>query len=90
MKMKEELNALKAGAETLNKKLESLSENELNQVSGGNDASFEDPQIRVLPKADTGLVYNGSEQIPVSGSGVGSGGGGGGGAGGGSGAAMNK
>ena len=35
MKTKEELNALKAEVETLNKKLAELSEEELEQVSGG-------------------------------------------------------
>ena len=35
MKTKEELNALKEEAETLNKKLAELSEEELAQVSGG-------------------------------------------------------
>ena len=35
MKSKEELNALKEEVETLNKKLQELSEDELQQVSGG-------------------------------------------------------
>ena len=35
MKTKEELNALKEEVETLNKKLQELSEDELQQVSGG-------------------------------------------------------
>ena len=35
MKTKEELNALKEEAETLNKKLAELTEDELQQVSGG-------------------------------------------------------
>ena len=35
MKTAEELNALKAEVETLNKKLQELSEDELQQVSGG-------------------------------------------------------
>ena len=35
MKTKEELNALKEEVETLNKKLNELSEEELSQVSGG-------------------------------------------------------
>ena len=37
MKTKEELNALKEEAETLNKKLTALSDEELAQVSGGSD-----------------------------------------------------
>ena len=36
MKTKEELNALKEEVETLNKKLHELTEEELEQVSGGN------------------------------------------------------
>ena len=35
MKTKEELNAIKAEVETLNKKLAALSEEELEQVNGG-------------------------------------------------------
>ena len=35
MKTKEELNAIKEEVETLNKKLQELSEDELQQVSGG-------------------------------------------------------
>ena len=37
MKTKEELNALKAEVEALNKKLAELTEEELEQVAGGNE-----------------------------------------------------
>ena len=37
MKTKEELNALKEEVETLNKKLHELTEDELEQVTGGGD-----------------------------------------------------
>mgnify|MGYP003294615833 CR=1 FL=1 len=40
MKSKEELNALKAEVETLNKKLAELTEDELTQVTGGTDTYF--------------------------------------------------
>ena len=42
MKSKEELNALKEEVETLNKKLAELTEEELAQVSGGQDAPHSD------------------------------------------------
>ena len=43
MKTKEELNALKEEVEALNKKLDELSEDELEQVSGGStDESIDD------------------------------------------------
>ena len=43
MKTEEELNALKAEVETLNKKLAELTEDELSQVTGG-DIVYEVPQ----------------------------------------------
>ena len=49
MKTPEELNALKNEVETLNKKLAELSEEELAQVSGGNDPAF-----RSLPGLEPG------------------------------------
>ena len=42
MKSKEELNALKEEVETLNKKLEELTEEELAQVCGGVDFNITD------------------------------------------------
>ena len=50
MKTKEELNALKEEVETLNKKLAELTEEELAQVSGGNEKYIIQPgrEIRVL------------------------------------------
>ena len=49
MKTKEELNALKEEVETLNKKLHELTDEELAQVSGGDqlpDGYFVDPNGR--------------------------------------------
>ena len=48
MKSKEELNALKEEVETLNKKLQELSEDELQQVSGG----------RTADEAYSEMIYN--------------------------------
>ena len=45
MKTKEELNALKAEVETVNKKLAELTEEELEQVAGG-DSSDKDSRDR--------------------------------------------
>ena len=48
MKTKEELNALKEEVETVSKKLDELTEEELAQVSGGADDSGHDPnEIRI-------------------------------------------
>ena len=61
MKTKEELNTLKEEAETLNRKLTELTEEELAQVSGGCEGSmdfqipgtqtplFQSPDIQILP-----------------------------------------
>ena len=56
MKTKEEINALKAEVETLNKKLAELSEDELQQVTGGLGfvicmpvVNPEEPEIEELP-----------------------------------------
>ena len=43
MKTKEELNKLKDEFEALNKKLAELTEDELEQVSGGKDYGFQSP-----------------------------------------------
>ena len=49
MKTKEELNALKEEVETLNKKLHELTDEELEQVSGGKD---QEKGIYPTPKGD--------------------------------------
>ena len=43
MKTKEELNALKEEVETLNRKLHELTEEELEQVSGGSGLAYDKP-----------------------------------------------
>ena len=55
MKTKEELNALKEEVETLNKKLDELTEEELEQVSGGGLPFYDERDI-VLPDA-VGLLH---------------------------------
>ena len=55
MKTKEELNALKEEAETVSKKLQELSEDELEQVTGGMKTNF-----KITLAAITGLVTGGS------------------------------
>ena len=46
MKTKEELNALKEEVETLNQKLAELTDEELAQVSGGDDSGHDPNEIR--------------------------------------------
>ena len=61
MKTKEELNALKEEAETLNRKPHELSDEELAQVSGGGD-----PAGPVVPEPDpTGDDDNRRDRSPV-------------------------
>ena len=48
MKTKEELNALKAEVEALNKKLAELTEDELMQVAGGNEFYGLDNEERIF------------------------------------------
>ena len=52
MKTKEELNALKEEVETLNKKLAELTEEELEQVSGGGPKLIPSPLLRLLISED--------------------------------------
>lgn len=59
MKTKEELNALKAEVETLNKKLAELSEDELKQVTGGfveTDNPFS--RLFLLPSMPFSLMFS--------------------------------
>lgn len=58
MKTKEELNALAAEVETLNKKLAALTEAELSQVLGGEDNSLSPKKKKRPPLSgpDTGTV----------------------------------
>ena len=56
MKTKEELNALKEEVETLNKKLAELTEDELQQVCGGN--YFNELTIGDLTPTLVGRPYN--------------------------------
>ena len=53
MKTKEELNALTAEVETLNKKLASLTEEELSLVLGGEDNSLSPKKKKRPPLSDT-------------------------------------
>ena len=55
MKTKEELNALKEEAETLNKKLRALSEEELAQVTGGLI-----PLLALICQSKEGSVFGGT------------------------------
>ena len=56
MKTKEELNALKEEVETLNKKLHELTDEELEQVSGG---SYMQDVLDTYQYAYTGIAYSG-------------------------------
>ena len=48
MKTKEEINALKAEVETLKKKLSELTDEELEQVTGGGPKLIPSPLLRLL------------------------------------------
>ena len=62
MRSKEELNAMKEEMETLNKKLAELSEEELEQVTGGREYTLTDELIKqgeyAVGQADV-IIYNG-------------------------------
>ena len=52
MKTQEELNALKEEVVTLNKKLQELTEEELEQVTGGSPKLIPSPLLRLLTSED--------------------------------------
>ena len=56
MKRKEKLNALKEEVETVSKKLQELSEEELAQVSGGEDVSLATRGIKCTLSDPTGYT----------------------------------
>lgn len=57
MKTREELNALKKEVDTLKKKLAELTEDELKQVTGGNNRELLNPEISPsIPQIDENVI----------------------------------